>query len=267
MDFHWRRGTDGAPASFFPEQNDEWFWPGHGVRLGDHLLLFLMRVRSTDSGFMFEVYDWDAVLVGNPDADPSEWELRWLETPRNDIGVIVGSASVVVVGDYLYAFGAQEPVVPHPVFVARWPVDEAARGSLGDMQWWTGPGTGWAPPSESGPQPQPAFQNGQTELTVHYDEASRRFLQVQTVGFGPAVVTLRSAEQFTGPWSDPDTLFTPPEFSRPNVMIYAGKAHPQLHGADLVLTYATNTFESSELFSDTLIYYPRFIRLTRGGTK
>jgi hypothetical protein len=46
-------------------------------------------------------------------------------------------------------------------------------------------------------------------------------------------------------------------------MIYAGKAHPELTGADLILTYATNTFKFEEYFTDSLIYYPRFVRLTR----
>ena len=46
-------------------------------------------------------------------------------------------------------------------------------------------------------------------------------------------------------------------------MIYAGKAHPQLAGADLVLTYATNTFVFAEHFSDEDIYYPHFVRLNR----
>jgi len=267
MDFYWRTNSDGAPASFFPERDGEWFWPGHGVRIGDQLLLFLMRIRSTGTGLMFEGYDWEAVLVGNLDADPLAWDVKWLETPGNDLGVIVGSASVVVVGEHLYAFGSQEPVVPHPIFVVRWPVDEVVRGDLANMEWWTGAETGWMHQSEAELRPQPVYQNGQTEQTIHYDEASRRFLQVQTMGFGPAVITLRAADQLTGIWSEPDTIYTPPEFSRPNVMIYAGKAHPQLAGADLVLTYATNTLDFTELFSDSLIYYPRFIRLTRGVTK
>jgi hypothetical protein len=58
-------------------------------------------------------------------------------------------------------------------------------------------------------------------------------------------------------------VYRPPEYHRANVMIYAGKAHPQLTGGDLVLTYATNTFQFVEHLTDSLIYYPRFVRLTR----
>lgn len=48
-------------------------------------------------------------------------------------------------------------------------------------------------------------------------------------------------------------------------MIYAAKAHPELEGADLALTYATNTFQPGELATDSTIYYPRFVHLTRCG--
>ena len=44
---------------------------------------------------------------------------------------------------------------------------------------------------------------------------------------------------------------------------HGDKAHPELTGADLILTYATNTFEFAEHLSDSLIYYPRFVRLNR----
>jgi hypothetical protein len=58
-------------------------------------------------------------------------------------------------------------------------------------------------------------------------------------------------------------VYRPPEYYRPNVMIYAAKAHPELTGGDLNLTYATNTFDLAEQLTDSLIYYPRFVRLTR----
>jgi hypothetical protein len=76
-------------------------------------------------------------------------------------------------------------------------------------------------------------------------------------------VTMRASPTLTGPWSGPHTLYRPPEHHQPNVMIYAGKAHPPLSGADLVLTYATNTGKFSEHLTNPLSYYPHFVRLTR----
>jgi hypothetical protein len=44
-------------------------------------------------------------------------------------------------------------------------------------------------------------------------------------------------------------------------MIYAGKAHPELTGADLVVTYATNT-DWERCLDDPSLYYPRFLKVT-----
>ena len=79
--------------------------------------------------------------------------------------------------------------------------------------------------------------------------------------FGAANLYFRTSKKLTGPWSEPVKLFEPPERNKPNIMIYAAKAHPQLSGSELVLTYATNSFQFSDLLSDTLLYYPRFVKL------
>jgi hypothetical protein len=51
----------------------------------------------------------------------------------------------------------------------------------------------------------------------------------------------------------------PPEKSKPNVIIYAAKAHPELSGADLIITYNTNA-PTETIIADTTIYYPRLVR-------
>jgi hypothetical protein len=197
-----------------------------------------------------------------PDDEPSAWRVRPLETPANPLGILVGFAAVVHRGEYVYALGSQNPVKSHPIYAARWLAEEVRRGNLRQPEWWAGERLGWIPDS-SNVQRWPLFENGQSELTIHPDQLAQRFLEVQTQGFGSAEVMMRAAPTLTGPWSAPRMVYRPPEYYRPNVMIYAAKAHPELSGADLVLTYATNTFQFPEQVADSLIYYPRFVRLTR----
>ena len=260
--FYWGRAGDGSPAAFIPDEGDERHWFGNGVRVGDRLLLFLNRVRSADTGLGFESAGWTAWMVDNPDAEPSTWRMARLATPPNPLGALVGFSAVLRLGGHVYAFGSQDPVKSHPIFVVRWPVQQARQGALSNPEWWAGERLGWVPDSSAAPR-QPIFENGQSELTVHADEATERFLAVQTQGFGPAYVMMRAALALTGPWSEPKMMYRPSEYHRPNVMIYAAKAHPELTGADLVLTYATNTFQFAEQLTDPLIYYPRFVRLAR----
>ncbi len=259
IDFHWSAGPDGVPSAFFAGEDDNWFWPGHGARVGDRLILFLNRMRSSTEGLGFESAGWAAVVVENPDDHPDSWSLRQLDTAGDALGIQLGFAGTLVWQEHLYAFGTPDPVKTHPLYVARWPLDQLEHQGLAKTEWWGGPAAGWIPEPLQGAH---LFDHGQSELTIHRDPGGQ-FLATHTRGFGPAEIVLRSADRLTGPWSAPQTVFEPPERDRPNVMIYAGKAHPQLAGADLVLTYATNTFVFAEHFSDEDIYYPHFVRLNR----
>jgi len=262
IEFHWGKADNDEPGPFVRGRVDERLWPGNGVRVGDRLVLFFNRVITTDTGLGFDSAGWTAVMVENPDAEASEWRIRSLETPSNPLGIIVGFAATLRQGEHVYALGSQNPVKSHPVYAARWPVEEVRHGRLMNPEWWAGDRLGWVPDSSGAPR-WPLFENGQSELSVHVDPATGRFLAVQTQGFGPADVMMRAAPVLTGPWTERQMLYRPPEYRRPNAMIYAAKAHPQLTGADLVLTYATNTFEFAEQLTDGRIYYPRFVRLTR----
>jgi hypothetical protein len=260
--FYSGRGADGAPAGFVPNDGDERYWFGNGVRVGDRLVLFVNRIRSTTTGLGFESVGWAAWMVDNPDAEPSAWRMRRLATLTNPLGVVLGFAGVLRLGEYVYAFGSEDPVKSHPIYAARWSVEQIHEGSLMHPEWWAGDTLGWVPDSSAAPR-WPLFENGQSELSIHVDRGTRRFLVVQTRGFGPADVMMRAAPTLTGPWSEPQLVYRPPEYYRPNVMIYSAKAHPELTGGDLVLTYSTNTFQFAEQLSDSLIYYPRFVRLTK----
>lgn len=262
--FFWRKTNSGQAAAFFSEQNNEWFWPGHGIRLQERLIIFLMRVRGTATGLGFEVDGWDAVLIPNPDDPPENWKLEWLNAPANAYQVIVGSASVLQVGAHIYVFGSRESVATHPVFLTRWPSHEFASGDLSGIEWWDAASNAWVRQADLKNIPAPIFNHGQTEFTVHFDSWLKHYFCIQTLEFGAANIYNRRADQITGAWCEPIKLYAPPETGRPHILIYAAKAHPQLSGADLVLTYATNSTEFSELLNDLSIYFPRFVRVKRG---
>jgi hypothetical protein len=256
MQFYWRT-LDGEPRSFFPEEDDIWFWPGHGIVLGDNLLIFLMAIRSSSEGLGFESAGWRAVSVSNFEQAPSEWHLEWLETPENSFGLVV-SGSVVKLEEYICAFCVQEP--DHTIHLVRWPVAQAMNKDLSQPQWWAGDGTGWVAQQELFQEPQPLFSEGQNEFTVHYEPLLDQFLEIQTVGFGKADLGYRLADASTGKWSSIERFYRPEEYQISKVMIYAAKAHPHLTGADLVLTYATNSLSFARLVLSDNLYYPRFLR-------
>ncbi len=260
--FYWGHGENGNPAALIPDEGGVRHWFGNGVRVGDRLVLFLGSVVSVNTGLGFESAGWVAWMVENPDDESTAWKMHQLPTPKNVLGISPGFTAVLRLGEYVYAFGSEDPVKSHPLYSVRWPGEDVRRGRLMHPEWWAGERAGWVPDSSATPR-FPLFENGQSELTVHFDTVSGRFIGVQTSGFGPADVMMRAAPDLTGPWSPAKMVYRPPEYYKPDVMIYAAKAHPELTGGDLILTYATNNFNFGSVVSDSLSYYPRFVRLTR----
>ena len=257
--FYWRN-KNGKPSSFFPESRTEWYWPGDGVLVGGRLLIFLMKVHEIKSGLGFEAFGWTVVSIDNPQQEPSKWNVRWLNVPNNHYQVIVGSASVFTAGDYVYAFSAQEPHAKHDVYLVRWPISRVAAGDLRDPFWWCGPENQWISQRFLRTQPSVVFSGAQTEFTVHWDATLRRYLQIQTAGFGKATLAARWSEEPTGAWSGLQSFYEPAESNRVGAFVYAGKAHPELKGSDLVLTYVANHSDFGQLVSDSTLYYPRFLK-------
>jgi uncharacterized protein DUF4185 len=257
--FYWRTRNK-KPHSFFPEEGKVWLWPTGGVRFGGKLLLFVTTVRaeSRKDSLGFENFGWGAFLVDNPEQEPSSWVLHRIEVPRNAWRVIVG-AGALLADRWLYMFSPAER--SHDVYLLRWPATATAFGKLSSPQWWCGPGCGWLEQGKLRRLPAPAFRGGQMEFSVQKDAQRSRFLEVQSVGFGHSDIAIRWASRVEGPWSDPLKVYHPPESDRSDAFVYAGKAHPELTGADLVLTYVANSNDFQILARDASIYYPRFVRL------
>lgn len=260
MAFHWGHDA-GRPDAFFPGHDGIWYWPLHGALAGDGLLLFTMLVRSPVGGTggidewrrlgslgFFDVFGWGAFLISNPAGDPAFWDVRLVAERTHPI---VLGASVIVAGDRLLAFGWD---ADKRVSLARWPLEAAANGNLEGPEWWTGSGF------ERDGEPAVVIERGATEFTVHRDRQTDLWCQTQMVPSNGDIV-VRRADRPQGPWSDESAVFRPEEASRPDAFVYAGKAHPHLTGADLVLTYASIA-DVDVCLADDSIYYPRFVRVT-----
>lgn len=256
--FYWRK-QGGKPASFFPERGANWLWPIHGVRLGKVLLLFLSVIGSDPDphSLGFRTVGWTAFLILNPDREPARWKLRELEPPATAWNVIPG-ASVLREGGFLYVYGFDEP--RHDAYLLRLSETAAARGRLSDGEWWCGPDRGWMPRNEIKGAPVPVFTGGSTEMSVHFDRRTGRYIEVESMGFGATDLALRTAARPEGPWSPPAKVYRPPESDGADPFVYAGKAHPELMGADIVATYTANGSDE-RLASDMTIYFPRFVRI------
>ena len=258
IEFHWSGG--GTPSAFFGAE-EGWLWPGGGVVVDGALTVFLWEMVETDGGMWgFETAGWRAVRVAHPERPPGEWEARTVGRGSLVHEIIPGSFGVVRRGEWVYAFGADD-TARHRVYVARWEVADFGRGELGAAEWWYGGGRGWAA-LEADEAPEALFGPAQTEGSIHWDADREQWVAVHSVGFGATEIGVRTAPRPTGPWSEVETVYRPPESDRDGVLVYAGKAHPWAAGEGLLVTYATNHTDFGTMVGDESLYYPRFVWLT-----
>ena len=254
--FSWKTRA-GKPEAFFPSKGETWYWPGSGVLVRGRLLVFLMEISPAPGELGFDASGWAAVLVENPGDEPGSWRMTSLDVPGNRFRVVVGSACCFVEGGHLYAFGADASSLG--AFLVRWTLEAAASGDLGRPEWWAGKG-GWVAQEKLARAPEPLFRDAQMEFTVHREPALGRYVAVQTGSFTDHCLVLRSSRSLTGPWSAKKGFYCPEEPG--GVLVYAGKAHPGLAGADLVCTLATNSLDADRVLGDDRLYFPVFVRGT-----
>jgi hypothetical protein len=265
MTFYW--GTKGrTPASFFHESGRRWFWPMHGVRLGRSLAVFLERVRMTrnpNPNFAYAADAWRMAVVRDATGSPSRWHVRLVTPPAALADISVGG-SVNVIGGYAVSVATVPRGFDERGYLVRWRTGDLAAGRLGAAQWWAGR-LGWVPISELRRAPTVVLTNAGTECSLTFDRKLDRWMLVRSEGFGATTIVVSFARAIEGPWSTPQFVYRPPESSRPDAFVYGAKGHPELRGADLVVTYATNTMARDAqlvLERNPSLYYPRFVRFT-----
>jgi hypothetical protein len=259
---------DGAPSSFFPEtEQGDWFWPLHGALVPDgKLLVFRMQIRKVSSGFGFAVVGWDAVAVDTPHGMPNDWAPRVIGGQSSPAAHLVGS-SVLIEGEYLYAYAAKNDDRDHTIFLARFALASLRglpSGALADPEWYTARGY---QRQSAGAVPEPVLPEGQIEFSVHFERRLERFVQFQTRGLFASdpqtAIVMRTAQRPEGPWSLPSVVYVPPAppgTDPSKLLTYAAKAHPEQRGADAVLTYMQNDVANPA--PNDAVYYPEVLRLT-----
>ncbi len=254
MKFYWNM-HDGTPSAFFAYNGRNWYWPASGIKLGKHLIVFLMEIKTAGNELGFEACGWKAVWIDNPQEEPDQWNLTCLISPQRH-GLIVGSGNPLLEKGFLTVCATDGN--DRAVYLVRWPERSAGNGTLTSPEWWTGHKTGWVRGRND--KLEPIISDGQMEFTVEYQPRLERYLQIQTLSVMNPCLAVASSASVTGPWSAQACFFTSHEQGSPELLIYAGKSHPALKGADMVFTYVVNTTKEDRLLNDMSIYYPAMLK-------
>ena len=251
---------NGGIGDFAPTGDQTWLWPLDGIRLGHRLLLFYMRIAPDPTKFSlgFRPVGWTGFLIDNPDAEPSRWALRNVEGPEMHGRMLIGM-SLIRLSGYVYAFALER--LTHDAYLLRWPVRDAAQSALSAPQWWCGARSGWLTAPE---RRQAVIEDAGAEFSVQSAPRGAGFIEVNSAGFGATTIVWRHAAHLEGPWSEAQALYRPPESAAHDALVYGAKSHPELAGADLVLTYTANG-PADRVVNDMSLYFPRFVRVDMGA--
>lgn len=252
---YYYKGTKQKPEDFFEIPGKNWLWTGHGILVNDKLVIFLMEETSTSSGLGFEAMGWYVAVIDNPAESPDEWIINYYKGP-NTFGVIVGSSAVLQDENFVYAFGTKEPAT-HETYLLRLNKRKLVNGDLSNLEWWVE--DSWTNNVYEEPESSSLFI-GQTEFSVHYDQNLKKYIQIQTYGFGNASIGYRVADQLHGPWSEPVIVYAP-SLKEDNDYVYTANAHPEYASDGLLVTYNINNFDFARLLRNEEIYFPKIIRI------
>lgn len=274
MSFYWGQDADGSPSSFFPEDGAIWYWTGGAIRLDEGpLISFLHRTKSTPGvGLGFANAGYALAIITNPNQPPSAWEPVIVNARQSSFDAVPATA-LVREGNYVVGLALKQEGT-HAGALVRYLSSSLAAGNIDSPQWWAGPDRGWVEEQDLGPAgPVFVIDDAGAESSLHWDQRTQSFIHIATYGFGAATIKMRTAQALTGSWSNPVEIYRPPELDDPRPFIYSAIAHPELQGpysADLIVTYATNSFEFGDMFTEygsQHLYWPRVITVRVGNQR
>src|SRR5262249_13272285 len=135
IEFAWARAADGAPASFFAERGEVWYWPGHGLRLESALIVFLYRVVATPgAGLGFDTAGWALARIADPRAPLSAWRPEIVDAPALPFDALPATA-VVRDGEHVAALAIRQRGA-HAGALVRFNAAALAAGDVGGAEWW-----------------------------------------------------------------------------------------------------------------------------------
>lgn len=267
IEFVYGKRADGSPSSFVtPDDGRGYFWLFAGVHTRAGLYMFLKQIENTGAktGFAFRGVSESLGHVCNPSDHPSKWKIAQRKVPfcayREDGSRTFGSA-LLADGAYVYVYGldsTRSAKGSNAMILARAPADRF--GDFGHWRFLRG-GT-WVTDFANCDS---LCSNMASEFSVSYLPAIRSYVAVYTQGGLFGRIVMRTALRPEGPWSEPVLIYDCPDKNwHEKTFSYAAKAHPELAKApnELIITYATNSFEFSDLMDDARLYWPRFIRAT-----
>ncbi|MEQ8223464.1 MAG: DUF5005 domain-containing protein [Candidatus Eremiobacterota bacterium] len=254
-------GTEEKPESFFvPPDGKGFFWIYDAIPdKGDgKIIVFLPQIEISGEGiFGFkQTGNWtaDVIIEGNKYSVKNYKKLPYFQEKSGEKPAIAFGASILVEKDWTYIYGTEDYEITKNLILAR--IESGSIPSETPWEFFTG--TGW---SKNLSDCKPVFKEVGNELSVHKNHDGRYILTTQKNGSGSDVEIIFGTSP-AGPWDAPLAVWHIEE-SNDKIFSYNAKAHPELSDKEkgLLISYNVNAWNFDDLYLDSTIYRPRFIRV------
>lgn len=266
----WCTKTDGmpvAPIEPLPRFGPGRLWPLDGLRIGNTLHVFCVHMIESEGGIGARAVGSVLLRITNPDREPSDWEMDQTPLPyfaASPNGNMYFGQACLREDDFIFIFGITEDwkrgMAGRSMILARVPIEDFVAGDVKDWEFLGE--NGWIHNPENCRH---LFNELAAEYSVSWLPALRSFAAVYSRYGNSPEIHARFAPRPEGPWSQSVVLHTAQDerWSK-QFFYYAGRAHPELarNPNELILTYATNSWEIADVVHDLRLYWPRFVRVT-----
>jgi hypothetical protein len=270
IQYFWKKDDAGKPLPIFhSDDKNVKYWPTDIFGYNNNLYVVLHKVglkegSDADDLFNFSLIGITLAEIRNyKKTDPNEWEIKYFDWPEI-FNPNEWNGATSVDDRYLYAFiGRQSQkynLIRLPLERLTFP--EHAYEYLSDQQMWS-----------SGPlrkEDAHVLIQGTIGGSVYYHKDIGKWIMVYGPNFLSSEIQLRFSSDISGIWSEPVTLYIPPEQQDGHIkndstyFCYCAREHYWFYDSDrkeMLITYDCNSSSLEKLISDMNIYSPRILRI------
>ena len=240
------------------DQNQEWYWPGHGFEHKGVLHIFMSRFLKVTTGWGFASNGTDYLRLSLPDYKLISQD----DFPYSLQNGVHWGHSLLHEEDYVYIYGTwHDEDYNTGIHVCRSRLDEV-QNRLSDVEFHDG--EKWNPDpltsipmagiEKSAPEQFSLFLTGNTYVLV---------MQQRELYTGKIYSYISDSP--SGPWRNEKLIYEPTEQlnEADKVYTYNAMAHPQYTKDNMLLvSYCVNSFEVRNVHKHPEYYRPRFFRVS-----
>ncbi|KAL0222012.1 hypothetical protein RCL1_001866 [Eukaryota sp. TZLM3-RCL] len=250
-----RFSTHSSPSS-------AWVWPISAISYLNSIIVTSYHVvDDAEDPFGFAVDKNCFHFIQKPSISPSTWSISTVFIPFSCPQLLLGPA-VLTHGDVAYFVALEEKTIKRNVLI-RSKASSLLQFNFYEILIAEQGGNKWVPLNfylnNSNFEPF-SFGTDTNECSLIF--WNNKFIYFYGENFGSKIFA-KISDSLIGPWSEPLFVYeVPSDFLGNNRFFYAVKAHPELSrdNFELILTYATNSFDPKDLEKDPELYVPRFVR-------